>query len=213
MPSARAARVRRGAGAFARAAQAVLFTVGLLCLGVVAAAWIEAKSYQATQDEALRRALERGDETEERLDAPAAPPAGPSLPIDPLLIGRLDVPRLGLSALVREGEDQKTLKVALGHLPDTPLPWEPGNGNVAIAGHRDTFMRGLGEIRKDDELLLTTPRGRFAYRVDRIAVVRPDQVEILRSDDAPRLTLITCYPFSWTGPAPRRFIVKARRVD
>lgn len=58
---------------------------------------------------------------------------------DPLLVGKLDVPRVGLSVMIREGMDAATLRRAVGHVPSTSLPGELGN--VAILGHRDTFFR------------------------------------------------------------------------
>ena len=125
------------------------------------------------------------------------------------LIGSLDIPRLGLSAVIAEGDDDATLKVAIGHLPDTPLPWH--DGNSALAGHRDTFFRPLQHIRVGDELRVSTARGDFRYQVRETMVVGPNDVWVLDPTDRPMLTLITCYPFSYVGKAPRRFIVRAER--
>ena len=125
-------------------------------------------------------------------------------------IGRLEIPRIGLSVVVAEGDDEKTLKVAVGHLPDTPLPWQ--EGNTALAGHRDTFFRPLRRIQPGDEIRLATRRGTFRYRVIRQMVVEPDQLWVLDSSPSADLTLITCYPFDYVGPAPRRFIVHAERM-
>ena len=84
-------------------------------------------------------------------------------------------------------------------------------GNVALAGHRDTFFRGLRKIRVNDEITLTTLSGSYRYRVDSTKVVKPEETEVLE-DDGDILTLVTCYPFNFVGSAPRRFIVRARRV-
>ena len=126
-------------------------------------------------------------------------------------IGRLEVPRIGLSALVLEGDDENTLAVAVGHLPDTPLPWQEGNS--ALAGHRDTFFRPLRHVQLGDDIRLTTSRGAFRYRVTRQMVVDPDQLWVLDHSPTAALTLITCYPFNFVGPAPRRFVVHAERVE
>jgi len=126
------------------------------------------------------------------------------------LIGRIEIPRLGLSAMVRHGDDAGTLTKAVGHLPRTSLPGQPGN--VVLAGHRDTFFRKLRDIRKDDTITFTTLNGKFHYAVESIAVVDPDYTQALQPSPYPTLTLVTCYPFTYIGNAPRRFIVRAREV-
>ncbi len=127
------------------------------------------------------------------------------------LIGRVDIPRLKLSAAVAEGDDGKILARAVGHLPDTPLPWHR-RGNVAFAAHRDGLFRPLEGIRLNDELRVRTPRGDYHYRVKRTRIVDPDDVWVLAPTRTPTLTLITCYPFSYVGRAPRRFVVQAELV-
>jgi sortase A len=111
--------------------------------------------------------------------------------------------------MILEGTDEGTLRLAVGHIPGTPLPGR--QGNVALAGHRDTFFRGLRKIRVNDEITLTTLSGSYRYRVDSTKVVEPEETEVLE-DDGDILTLVTCYPFNFVGTAPRRFIVRARRV-
>jgi sortase A len=126
------------------------------------------------------------------------------------LIGRLEIPRLGLSAILIEGDDQKTLRRAVGHIPGTPLPGQPGN--VALTGHRDTFFRPLRNIRAKDIIVVTTLQGEYRYRVVSTRVVSPDNVAVLNSSDGEILTLVTCYPFYFVGAAPDRFIVHAERL-
>ena len=113
--------------------------------------------------------------------------------------------------MIMEGVDGKTLRHAVGHIPGTPLPGQPGN--VALAGHRDTFFRGLRNIHKDDEITLTTLHGFYRYRVDSTQVVEPQATEVLDNSVDDILTLVTCYPFYFVGPAPKRFIVRARRIS
>jgi sortase A len=127
------------------------------------------------------------------------------------LIGRLDVPRLGLSAAVVAGDDDATLRVAVGYLPDTPLPWE--GGNTALAGHRDSFFSPLRNIAVGDDILLTTVEGDLRYRVQSVFVVEPDATWILDPKQDPTLTLITCFPFNSIGHASWRFVVQASRVE
>jgi sortase A len=126
------------------------------------------------------------------------------------LIGRMEVPRLGFSAMVLEGDGAPTLLRGIGHIPGTALPGE--RGNIAIAGHRDTFFRSLRNIRANDIITLTTSTGRYRYRVESIDVVKPEHTEVLEASAQPTLTLVTCYPFSYVGMAPDRFVVRAGLV-
>jgi sortase A len=126
------------------------------------------------------------------------------------LIGRLDIPRLGLSVIVIEGVRAATLRRAVGHIPGTALPGQ--QGNVGISGHRDTFFRPLRNIRGNDMVTLTTLLGEFRYRVVSASIVRPDNIAVLAPTENQILTLVTCYPFYYVGPAPSRFIVRAERI-
>jgi sortase A len=99
----------------------------------------------------------------------------------------------------------------VGHLPDTPLPWQPGNS--ALAGHRDGLFRPLKDIVAGDEVIFRTSRQTLRYRVTRTVIVEPDDVSVLKKKPHSQLTLITCYPFRYIGNAPKRFIVHAERAD
>jgi sortase A len=139
--------------------------------------------------------------------------ASPKNPLPALtngLIGRLEIPRLGLSAMVVEGTSGRTLRRAVGHIPGTALPGQPGN--VGISGHRDTFFRPLRHIQRNDIITVTTLFGEFRYRVVSTRIVSPSNVAVLDPGGSEMLTLVTCYPFYFVGSAPNRFIVRAERV-
>jgi sortase A len=136
--------------------------------------------------------------------APAGPPAKRSV------IGRLEIPRLNIAVMVREGADEGTLSRAVGHIPGTALPGTIGN--VGLAGHRDTFFRALRNIRGDDTIELQTTAGTYRYIVKSTRIVTPRDVSVLEASGGETLTLVTCYPFYYVGSAPRRFIVYARQV-
>jgi sortase A len=139
------------------------------------------------------------------------PPARrPALPDKNGLLGRLNIPRLHLTAMVREGDDDNVLRLALGHIPGTAMPGQ--NGNVGVAGHRDTLFRGLRRIDKNDLILFETTAGNYSYKVETTEIVSPKNVSVLKAGVYPELTLVTCYPFHYIGSAPERFIVKAREV-
>ena len=123
-------------------------------------------------------------------------------------MGRIEIPRLHLSVMVLEGTAPQILRSAAGHIHGTALPGAAGN--MGIAAHRDTFFRPLRDLRRDDEILVTTSYGIFRYVVNAIEIVDPSDVQVLHQTADPQLTLVTCYPFSYVGPAPKRFIVHAR---
>jgi sortase A len=123
------------------------------------------------------------------------------------LIGRMEIPDIGMSVMVMEGDNESVLGKAVGHVPATAFPG--GAGNVVVAGHRDTFFRALRNIQKDDEITFTTTEGTYHYQVESIDKVGPQDVQVLQKSSRPTLTLITCYPFYYVGPAPKRFIVRA----
>jgi sortase A len=125
------------------------------------------------------------------------------------LVGRLEIPRLGLSAVVLEGVSDATLRIAAGHIPGTSLPGS--GGNAGIAAHRDREFRDLGRVEPGDRVTISTASGVSAYRVASTSVVDPTNTRILVSDGTDMLTLVTCYPFRFAGPAPQRFVVRARR--
>jgi len=125
------------------------------------------------------------------------------------LIGRIEIPRLHMSDAVLEGTTPRVLRVAAGHIRGTALPG--ATGNVGIAAHRDTLFRPLRNIRRTDEIVVTTSYGTFRYVVDKVEIVDPSDVQVLHRTSDPELTLVTCYPFTYIGPAPKRFIVHARR--
>lgn len=126
-------------------------------------------------------------------------------------LGRLTSERIGLDVMIAEGVDYKTLRRSAGRIPGTALL--DSEGNIGIAAHRDTFFRPLRKIEAGDVLEIETYQGRYSYRVEWTAVVDPQDVQFLKSSSASELTLVTCYPFYYVGPAPRRFIVRATRVD
>ena len=185
-----------------------LLVIGIACLGYYGYVSAESALYQAYETRELNAIL---------ASAPPPPPVAPAR-VTPApaarralapgaAVGRIEIPRLGVSAVVRAGSDARTLRLAVGHIPGTALPGE--SGNVGLAAHRDTFFRRLGEIREDDEVRIVTPDGTFSYRVRGTQVVNPQDVWVLDPTDAPALTLVTCYPFTYVGSAPRRFIVRA----
>lgn len=118
----------------------------------------------------------------------------------------LRIPHIHLEVPVFEGTDDATLDLGLGHVEGTAGLDAPGN--VALAGHRDGFFRGLKDVGAGDEIDMETQVGMRRYVVKDIVIVKPDDVWVL-DDNSAALTLVTCYPFYYTGSAPQRYIVRA----
>jgi sortase A len=195
-----------------RVAQFVFASAGVLALGYWAAIFVSARFFQTRQAHDFARELQRRVNRDTMASRSDAPKEGPELPMrEGAVIAELGVPRLGLSTMVVEGVGDGDLKLAVGHIPGTALPGK--QGNIGIAGHRDTFFRPLRFIRKDDMIALTTLRGTSHYRVVSTKIVGPDEVRVLYPTGRDVLTLVTCYPFDFVGPAPRRFIVRAERSE
>jgi sortase A len=195
-------RRRRRASGWRVWLERLLFLIGICCLGYYAYVYAEARLYQSFEDKQLDEILaSRGASSADGVKILRARPAQGAA------MGRIEIPRLGVSAVVRAGSDARTLRLAVGYIPGTALPGEAGN--VGLAGHRDTFFRRLRDIRPDDEIRITTPEGVFRYVVQRTNVVKPTDVWVLDPTSYPALTLVTCYPFSYIGSAPQRFIVRA----
>lgn len=180
-----------------------LFGCGFVLLGVWLMTILETTAHQTLETRRLMQAVQEHRGTDTTPEREPAPPPHWDLPL-----GHIQIPERGVSAIINPGVDDQTLQRAVGHMTGTALPGE--KGNVVLAGHRDTFFRGLEGVRKKDRIRITTPRARFTYVVESIRVVAPNRIDVLEPSDEPTLTLITCYPFNYLGRAPERFIVTAR---
>jgi sortase A len=178
-----------------------LTVAGLLLLGYCAYVFLQARFFQAAEQRKFDASLH----------APPGPVTAIPAPRTGEVMGRLEIPRLALSVMVVEGDDGGDLKRAAGHIPGTALPGQPGN--TGIAAHRDTYFRPLRSIRLGDTIDLDTLRGNYQYRVVSTKIVTPEDNQVLSPTAKQTLTLVTCYPFYYVGPAPNRFIVQAQRTD
>ncbi len=214
------------------AVEAVLWLVAAVLLGCYAYVYLDRTVYQAFQAWSFDRALEHKpapvlgfvlDVIEGRGAASSVPvskdsgnafprPAPEALPRRGALpagtpIGRIEIPRVGVRAMIVNGTSAACLRRAVGHIEGTPLFGSAGN--VGLAGHRDTFFRGLRHISKGDRIEVRTLQGVFVYVVESTEVVPPTDVQVLDASVRPTLTLVTCFPFDYVGSAPSRFIVRA----
>jgi sortase A len=191
-----------------RWAQRLLVVTAVSMLAYCGFVQIDAWMFQKRERAQLDRLLAANPEA--RQTAYPNSPKNPAPVVAGGLVGRIDIPRLGLSVIVIEGTRTTTLRRAVGHIAGTALPGQPGN--VGISGHRDTYFRPLRNIQQNDIITLTTVLGEYRYRVVSTKVVSPDKIAVLEPSGNETLTLVTCYPFYFVGPAPNRFIVRAARV-
>lgn len=123
----------------------------------------------------------------------------------------LRIPGIALEVPVNYGTDEWALLRGAGLVEGTALPGS--NGNVAIAGHRDTWFRPLQKLAIGDRIELAMPDRTQTYVITDLSVVEPTDVHVLDDTGEPVLTLVTCYPFYFVGHAPQRFIVRAVAAD
>ncbi|HLV00401.1 MAG TPA: class D sortase [Acidobacteriota bacterium] len=190
----------------------LLWTLGCVFLAIPSIMWLESKAYQYYFDRAFESqiaTISASLETPLSENTTAGAARRTALPQG--LIGKIEIEDLDLSAMVQSGVDEVSLRRGVGHLPSSPFPGEPGN--VVLAGHRDTFFRPLEWVEEGDLISLETLDGRFLYRVQWTAVVSPDAISVLDPTSEKSLTLVTCYPFTYIGAAPERFIVRAREIS
>lgn len=169
---------------------------GVLALGYAGFVFVDSHAYQTLEIKKFNQ---------------AGPPSEPQILVEGEVIGEIQVPRLAINAIVVQGDSTAILRQAVGHLSKSALPGEWGN--VALAGHRDTFFRPLRDIRLGDEIRFKTRERSFEYRVESIEVVAPTDIRVLESSTGHDLTLLTCFPFHYVGPAPKRLVVLAREVE
>lgn len=197
--------------------QRAFLVLGLFLLMLWSGALLDSHAFQLVQSQAFEAALREAGPvppvSAPRTAAAVEPDeSGPRDAAEPeAVLGRIVIPRLRITAMVAEGVDTRTLGRAVGHIPSTALPGRPGN--CGLAGHRDTFLRGLGKVRVDDVIRIVTLGGTYRYQVEWTEIVEPERVDVLDSTATRSLTLVTCYPFAYVGRAPHRFVVRARQLE
>ncbi|HEY1526601.1 MAG TPA: class D sortase [Candidatus Angelobacter sp.] len=185
--------------------QYIFLTLGLLALGYCAKSLTQAWLYQRWALQRMEKQVSYRAATAGQQNKTSSGGLGEMSPI-----GRLEISRVHISAVVAEGTSQRVLSRAIGHAVGTALPGQ--TGNVTLAAHRDTFFRHLGDVRSGDIIELKEPGHEYRYQVRFTAVVGPKDTWVLEPTGKETLTLLTCYPFHFVGPAPDRFVIRARRI-
>jgi sortase A len=181
----------------------ILMLAGLLTLAYVGseyyAMYREQKSlaseWAQQESERIRHASEHANQQERLHDG----------------IIRLQIPKIELDAYVLEGSGHKQLKLGVGRITTSAIPGE--NGNAVVTAHRDTFFRHIVELKKGDEIVVRRNGERMVFQMTGNKIVQPSDVSVLKPTEDPQLTLITCYPTYYIGPAPERLIVFSKLVS
>jgi sortase A len=199
------ARLAAPLAAALKTAQRVTFVAGAALLAWVCYVTLDSAYTQWSGSRAL--AAERHEEQENIVPRTRAAPARGSSAARGAVLGNFAMPRLGLSFVLLEGTDTRTLDRSIGRVEDSgPVG---GTGNIGIAGHRNTHFRKLEWARRGDEIVLTSHNVEYKYLVEWVRLFKPTDLEVLDASNGPAVTLITCFPFEYVGSAPLRFIVRA----
>lgn len=127
-------------------------------------------------------------------------------------VGLLKIPRLEAELPIVEGTDEDELEKGVGHYAGTAYPFQ--NDQIVLSGHRDTVFRRMGELEIGDILTVEMEYGERSYEiVDTKIVDADDRTIIVPTAPDEVLTVTTCYPFSFIGSAPDRYIITALPVD
>ena len=176
-----------------------LVVIGVVLLGYVAGQyWGMYRSQQNLEAEWQRQAA--------TVSAPGQAPISPDQ-----LLTRLEIPKIQMDAIVVEGASRKDLSEGPGHMKQTAQPGE--TGNAVITAHRDTFFRHIYELTKGDQIKVRRSGRIFTYEVTGKRIVMPEDISVIKQTNDPQLTLITCYPTYYIGPAPKRLVVFSKLVD
>lgn len=188
-------------------AERLLFLLLLVCATVYAYRMGARLATQSADRAALETLQHRRELPGDGGADVATPSADAAEPARGSLFGMIEIPRVSLAATIRHGDDAGVLARAVGRIPGTS--WQPAHGNIGLAAHRDTLFSPLAKVRMGDIVRLRTADGTTEYRVTDIRIVEPSDVWVLDRSVRPVLTLVTCYPFTFIGPAPQRYIVRA----
>ncbi|SHO50759.1 class D sortase [Anaerocolumna xylanovorans] len=126
-------------------------------------------------------------------------------------IGTLTLPSLKMSLPIYEGTEEKELEKGVGHYAGSVLPGE--TDNCVLSGHRDTVFSGLENLKKGDDIVVKTSAGTFTYRIHKIRIVDKEDTTVIVPKPKAYLTLTTCYPFTYIGSAPQRYIISAYLIS
>jgi sortase A len=176
----------------------------LIAIGIVLLGYVGGQYWQ------MYRSQKNLEAEWQRQTATVSVPGHADISADQMLT-RLVIPKIDMDAIVIEGASRRELSEGPGHMKQTAQPGETGNS--VITAHRDTFFRHIYELNKGDHIQVRRSGRTFTYAVTGKRIVKPEDVSVIKPTNDPQLTLITCYPTYYIGPAPERLVVFSRLVE
>ena len=191
----------------------LLIVVGIVFLAFGGSQWFSSNSAQNDATAEAQALIDERDnkfkETDDEIDASEV--AKDFNPANGENVGILHIPKLNADLPIIEGTHEDELAKGVGHYSGTAYPLQ--NDQIVLSGHRDTVFRSMGELEIGDTLTLQLEYGDFTYEITETKIVDADDRTIIVPHDEEVLTLTTCYPFSFVGSAPDRYIIYAYPVD
>ncbi|MBL5768266.1 class D sortase [Heyndrickxia sporothermodurans] len=176
------------------------------CIGVIVAGllMISINGYKLLKPEASEKKFVA---QKKPFHLKTAEPLYKRAPVKGEIIGQLIIPKINADLQIYEGADEDELEKGVGHFSQSVLPGEKDNS--VLSGHRDTVFRKLGQMKKNDILIVKTNAGQFKYKIKKTRIVDADDRTVIVPKPRATLTVTTCYPFNFIGDAPQRFIIEA----
>lgn len=122
-------------------------------------------------------------------------------------VARLTIESIDLDEIVLEGVGPVELNGGPGHFPGSVLPG--GTGNAILSAHRDRHFRRVGELAVGTKIRTETRQGIVEWVVTERRIVSKDTPSLFEESEA-TLTLTTCWPLRYFGPAPDRLLIIAK---
>lgn len=187
----------------------LIIAIGVIFIGIGLSQFIDSKVQTNKSLKEAKAIIQPLADSEAEMPAK---PEGRLLPDEGETTGLLHIPKINAELAIVEGTDPDDLEKGVGHYKDSYYPEE--NGQIILSGHRDTVFRKLGELKLADILEVQMPYGSYQYEITHTKIVDADDTSIITlQNDEEELILTTCYPFSYIGDAPDRYIIYAKRVD
>ncbi|WP_087972551.1 class D sortase [Oceanobacillus rekensis] len=190
----------------------LLITVGLVIIAYSGFQWYETESAQSESMSEAQSLLDVKEKTiKETNPIQQVELAEEFSPVTGETVGLLHIPKLEADLPIVEGTHEDDLAKGVGHYGGTAYPLQ--NDQIVLSGHRDTVFRRMGELEIGDILTLKLSYGDFFYKITKTQIVDADDRTIIVPHDEEVLTITTCYPFSFIGSAPDRYIITAMPVN
>ena len=182
-----------------------LITSGVYLAGTHAYSW--AKGFMAVEDDSNGVSIRNMEQEMDGSDGSA----DTEKPEQGEKIGEISIPKLGMSVPIYEGTNEEELGKGAGHYSNSVMPGE--DNNTVISGHRDTVFRSLEDVGENDLIEVETAEGKYTYRIKKVRIVDAEDKTVIVPKPEATLTLTTCYPFTYIGDAPERYVLVGNLID